>query len=418
MDHHVTHSNRSAKQRVALVAAIFLLFQAIVAVLVTLRAKRRLSLIASRRADDYAWRSFEEIELERGDDHIKLYMHGRELVDDIVEAIDGAREQVCAETFIWVDDETGRSIRDALGRAAERGIEVWVLYDWLLSSRLPRDWFHPAINLMVFKELHASPSALRPKNLLRDHRKLIVVDDETAFIGGYNFGDEYIGWRDSHVRLSGRSVGDLHNAFADFWNGQRSLHTRRIDSRNGRSWDPHISVHRNDPSLAIFPIRGMYLEALDRAEKNVWITNAYFVPDRAFRASLVDASRRGVDVRIILPENSNHPLTDVLAHGTFDDLLTCGVRIFLYRDFMVHAKTATIDGQWSTVGTANLDRWSMLGNYEINLEVRSKAFASQMEAMFLLDMESCAEVEIDVWRRRPTRFKMREATLRSLAPLM
>src|SRR5690606_12518292 len=123
----------------------------------------------------------------------------------------------------------------------------------------------------------------------------------------------------------------------------------------------------------IFPIRGMYLEAIDRAEQRIWITNSYFVPDRAFRETLCLAAMRGVDVRVLLPARSNHALTDLLAHGMFEELLLHGVRIFLYEPSMLHAKTALIDSTWCTVGTANLDRWSMLGNHEVNVEIRSEA---------------------------------------------
>ena len=212
--------------------------------------------------------------------------------------------------------------------------------------------------------------------LLRDHRKIVVVDEDVAFVGGYNFGDEYLGWRDTHLRVERSVAREVANAFCDFWNQHVPSNATRLDNVAGRDWDPHVLVHRNDPSLGIFPIRGMYLEAIDRAVERVWLTNAYFVPDVAFRTSLKQSARRGVDVRVLLPARSNHPLTDVLAHGIFEDLLRAGVRVFLYRDFMVHAKTAVIDDGWTTIGTANLDRWSMLGNYEINLELRCESLRS------------------------------------------
>ena len=311
--------------------------------------------------------------LDPGEDSIQLFMSGHRLMNRLLHDIDTATSRVCVETFILVDDSVGRSVRDALGRAVERGVEVFVMYDWMLSSRSLNEtgWFDQRILAFPFRRLAPRPSALRPTNALRDHRKIVVIDSEIAYVGGYNFGEQFLAWRDSHIRIAGPSVGDVLNVFADFWNAHRPQSMVPMENVWGRSWDANVLVHRNDPTLAIFPIRGMLMEAIDRAERNVWITNAYFVPDRALRGTLADAARRGVDVRVLLPQQSNHPLTDVLPRGMMGDLLAAGVRVFLYRDFMVHAKTATIDGIWSTIGTANLDRWSMLGNYEINVEVRA-----------------------------------------------
>lgn len=407
------------RKRGVSIIGVFLLIQAFVAWLVIRhnRAAERQRIL--KRPDRYPFVAYEEVELERGDDHVKLYMHGEELIDDILAEIAKAESSVMIETFIWVDDDTGRLLRDAVNDAAQRGVTVYVMYDWVLSSRSLREgFFDPKIRFFPVKPMDFRIRSLHPTNLIRDHRKIVIIDNTTAFVGGYNFGDEYIAWRDTHVRITGRSVGDLHNAFSDFWNGHRPILSPAVDATVRRTWDPHITVHRNDPSLAIFPIRGMYIEAIDRAEESIWITTAYFVPDRAFRASLIDAARRGVDVRILLPARSNHPLTDTLAHGMFQDLLSAGIRIFLYKDFMVHAKTCVIDNQWSTIGTANIDRWSMLGNYEINVEIRSKAFAGRVCHMFELDLESAFEVQLDVWKRRPLSMRTSERVLRSIAPLL
>ncbi|MCW2956889.1 MAG: phospholipase D/Transphosphatidylase [Thermoleophilia bacterium] len=407
------------RRRLIRVVSAFVIVQALVALAIVVRAKYAERRREAMRPPAYPSRSFEPIELERDDDRLRLYMRGAELKDDIIDAIDEAREEVLVETFIWVNDASGRELRDALGRAAKRGVRVLVLWDWLLSDRSIGDRFFPeGVEAYPFKPIHASPSAFRPRNLLRDHRKLVIIDNRVGFTGGYNFGDLYFAWRDTHVKLSGTTVLELANAFGDFWNQHAPATATRLENVPGRTWDPHVLVHRNDPSLAIFPIRGMYLEAIDRAASRIWITNAYFVPDRAFRASLVDAARRGVDVRVLLPERSNHPLTDALAHGMFEEMLVAGVRIYLYRNFMLHAKTAVIDESWVTIGTANIDRWSMLGNYEVNLEMRDPALAEQMAQVYEFDMRNSDEVHLDGWRRRPLHWKLAERILATLAPLM
>jgi cardiolipin synthase len=161
----------------------------------------------------------------------------------------------------------------------------------------------------------------------------------------------------------------------------------------------------------------MYVDAIDRAEHRVWITNAYFIPDSAMRAALVNAARRGVDVQVLLPWNSNHVTADWLGRGFYTRLLAHGIRIFCYQKAMNHSKTMTVDGAWSTVGTANLDRLSSIGNYEINLEVHDEAFAAQMERLFEIDKLNAFALTESVWEARPWFAKTGERILAPLRPL-
>lgn len=406
------------RRRVLRALGIFAIVQTIVALLVSARSKAAARRREALRPETYPHERLPPLAAEGDVRHLQVYMHGEQFLDDVVAAIDAAREFVYVETYIWIDDGGGGRVIEALRRAVARGVRCCAIFDWLLSSRSMQQRLELAgVETFAFRPV-SGWDALRPGNLLRDHRKLVVVDGQVGFIGGYNFGDEYLGWRDTHLRLTGDAVHELENVFIDFWNQHRPVTMEPLPGAERRSWDPGVFVQRNDPSLGIFPIRGMYLEAIDRASDRIWITNAYFVPDRAFRGALEDAARRGVDVRILLPLRSNHPLTDALAHGMFEQLLAAGVRIFLYRDFMIHAKTMTVDGVWTTIGTANLDRWSMVGNFEVNAEVRDEQLAAQMEHLFELDCTNAREVHLDSWRRRPARMAIAERTLRTLAPLM
>jgi cardiolipin synthase len=176
-------------------------------------------------------------------------------------------------------------------------------------------------------------------------------------------------------------------------------------------------LHRNDPYLRIFPIRAVYLESIDRAMSHIYLTSAYFIPDKALRGSLIAAAKRGVDVQILLPRDSNHPTVDWLSRRHWYELLDNGVRIFGYENIMIHSKTATIDGVWSTIGTANIDRLSLLQNYEVNLEVYDRNLAEQVERMFELDKENSTEITRDNWTRRPLPAKIAERAISSLEPL-
>lgn len=413
----------NGRRRSPVVKALFVLLgaQVFVAVIAVLRYKVSRTERQKRAVENpFMQRTFATVQVDDAKDTINLIMSGSETIHAIIGAIDAAKQEVLVETFIWSDDEVGAHVRDALVRASDRGVRVCVIYDGLGSLKVSRtDGYFPSpIESFVFRPVDRFPESLRPSILFRDHRKIVTIDNQVAFCGGFNFGAQFIAWRDTHVRIDGPSVSEVRNAFVDFWNDARPSGVREIDNGLRRDWDPHLTVHRNDPSLAIFPIRGMYMEAIDRAAERIWITNAYFVPDRAFKGALATAAERGVDVRVMLPHHSNHPLTDVLANRSFDRLLSAGVRFFHFCDHMVHAKTATIDGTWSTVGTANLDRWSMLGNFEVNIEVRGASFARQMEEMFEIDMANCVEIDLEKWRKRPAYLRFGERIVRSLSPLL
>jgi cardiolipin synthase len=208
----------------------------------------------------------------------------------------------------------------------------------------------------------------------------------------------------------------LVNAFVDFWN----VHSAGppLPDKGAPTWDPSVRAHRNVPSQLTYPIRAMYLEAIDRASSNIRLTAAYFLPDRDILAALTAAANRGVDVEILLPRISNHVVTDWLARGFFSELLSAGVRIYRYNEWMVHAKTITIDGVWSSVGTANIDRLSLTGNYEINLEVHGPELAQHLTDVFALDVLNSEQLTAAEWGRRFVGKKACEWLLRPLRPLL
>jgi len=160
------------------------------------------------------------------------------------------------------------------------------------------------------------------------------------------------------------------------------------------------------------------IDAIERAERSISLTNAYFIPDRVLLSALVAAAQRGVDVQIIVPWMSNHIAADWAARGFFATCLQAGIRIFAYRDVMIHAKTCTIDGAWSTLGTANLDRLSEVGNYEVNVEIYDAAFARQMELLFECDKMNTFELTWKDWAARPWYVKVSELILAPLRPAL
>jgi cardiolipin synthase len=353
-----------------------------------------------------------------GTSEVTVYTYGEDLYRDMLHAIGQAKDKVFFETFIWKSDAVGQAFKDALIEAADRGVQVYVVFDEFANLVVPRRFFRfpPHIHVRRHPLARSFPSL---RNSGRDHRKLMVVDDAVAFLGGYNIGSLYAtDWRDTHARLTGDIVWDAQNAFIDFWNLSAGRRRPALPDVGGRTWQSDIRIHRNIPRNVVYPIRGVYLDAFERASHHIYLTHAYLIPDADMLDSLLRAVRRGVDVRIIVPAESNHIVADWLSRGFYSQLLRGGIRLFLYQGAMVHAKTATIDGQWSTIGTANLDRLSLAGNYEINMEVFNPEVAKQMEEIFALDSSNTVELTQPAWARRHAMVKFSETVLTPFRPLL
>ena len=360
-------------------------------------------------------------ELWVGETAATVYTYGEDVFEDMLAAIRGARRRVLFESYIVKDDRVGHEFKQALIEAAHRGVEVYVIYDGFANLVVARSFFRFPDSVKVLRY-----PAFRPGVLLmnvrksgRDHRKILTVDGEVGFVGGYNVGSVYATeWRDTHLRVSGPAVWELENAFVDFWNMNRLSRHPELEGLGEAVWDARFRVHRNVPEQLIYPIRAMFLEAIDRAKDRVLFTQAYFIPDRELQRALIDAAERGVDVNILVPENSNHVIADWLARGQYSALLHGGVRLWLYQDAMVHAKTATVDGRWSTVGTANVDRLSLTGNYEINAEIFDEDVAAHLEEIFAKDLTNCRELTAEEWRGRPFAAKFSEVVLAPWRPFL
>ncbi|MDO9377543.1 MAG: phospholipase D-like domain-containing protein [Nocardioidaceae bacterium] len=360
-------------------------------------------------------------DLPVGESVARVYTYGEDVYADMIAAIRGARRRVLFESYIVKNDATGRAFKRALEEASRRGVEVFIVYDGFANLVVSPSFFDFSGRIHVLKY-----PVFRPGILLldvrksgRDHRKLLVVDGEVGFVGGYNVGHLYATeWRDTHVRIEGPSAWELENAFVDFWNAHRREDQPELQDEGTSSWEPRMRVHRNAPSQLVYPIRGMYLEAIDRARDHIWITQAYFIPDRAILDALLAAAARGVDVRLLVPETSNHVVADWLSRGFYSAMLRGGVSLWLFQDAMVHAKTATIDGQWSTIGTANIDRLSLTGNYEVNVEIHDDGVAAHLERIFENDLTNARRLPAQEWHDRTVVARFSEAVLAPLRPLL
>ncbi|MGB7448838.1 MAG: phospholipase D-like domain-containing protein [Ornithinimicrobium sp.] len=351
---------------------------------------------------------------------LTTYVYGEHLFEAMLEAINGATDHVYLASYIWKGDEVGQRFKQAVLAAADRGVQVFLVFDGFANLVVPRDFkqFPSEVNVLQFPTVRGG-WLFDVRRTGRDHRKVLVVDGEVGFVGGYNIGSTYATqWRDTHVRVEGDTVWELSNTFVDFWNRHCSPRQPQLPDGGAPRWDYPLRAARNEPSRMVFPVRNVYLEAIDRCTDHLYITQAYFIPDREILQGVLAAAARGVDVRVITPQRSNHIVADIVARSYVSDLLAGGVRLFFYQDAMVHAKTATADGQWSTVGTANIDRLSMRGNYEVNLEVVDASQAAVMEQVFAQDLQNCREMTVSRWKQRSLRHRLAERVLRPLQPLL
>ncbi|MGC0143935.1 MULTISPECIES: phospholipase D-like domain-containing protein [unclassified Pseudactinotalea] len=351
------------------------------------------------------------------------FTFGEDLYAAMLDSIRSAEHSIYFETFIWKGDEVGAAFKQALIAAARRGVQVYVVMDtWgnlVVDPRFKRFPKLPTLHLLHFPLFRPGLLTFNLRKTGRDHRKILVVDDEVGYVGGYNIGSLYAStWRDTHLRLEGPATWELANAFVDFWNDHRTARHPELPDQGVKLWEPRIRAAQNAPSRMLFPVRGVYLDAMDRAEHHIYITQAYFIPDREILRGLIAAARRGVDVRVVIPEISNHIVTDWAARSHYTQLLDAGVTLWLFQDAMMHAKTMTVDGRWSTIGTANIDRLSLIGNFEINLELFDAALAQHMEDIFAVDLTNCRQLTAEEWNARSLGHRVLERLIRPFSPLL
>lgn len=398
------------------VAAAEAVLVGVLTTVTSLRQKRR-----EQPGEPFPREEHPELELESGSECLKIYCGYTEVYEAMFEEIERAENTIFIETFTWLEDETGRRFVETLAKKAREGVEVYASFDALANIRRSAGFkrFPEEIHTLHFRPFSRPASFLNPYNYVRSHRKILTVDGRVAFLGGCNIGGMYEnGWRDTHVRVRGDAVYEIANAFASFWNAHRTEELPEIElSQVESDWNPAIVLRANDPTTGLFPIRAMFLGPLNRAKRRIYLNSIYLIPSRVLRNGLMSAAKRGVDVQVLVPRESDYPVADWFARRHFAELLRAGVRIFEYDEhYITHAKTTTVDGVWSTVGSANIDSLSLFGLHETNLEIHSARFAGQMERVFELDKTNAGEMTLEEWEHRPLSAKLVEWALTPLRP--
>jgi cardiolipin synthase len=361
---------------------------------------------------------------------VTLLQDGAAAYPAMFAAISQSQDHINLESYIIEDDEIGRQFADLLLAQQGRGVQVNLIYDSFGAIRTPRAYFERlrqgGIEVLEFNPIN--PLATKTPWLInnRDHRKLLVVDGRTAFIGGINISSVYssgsmprrpvnaaankVAWRDTQIQIDGPVVGELQKLFMQTWEKQRGKPLAQ------REYFPALKTEGSDIVRAIGstpddPYSLIYLtliSAIGNAEKQVYLTNAYFVPDPQLLKALVDAAARGVDVRLILPSHSDSEVVFHAGRAHYSALLKGGVSIYERAGALLHSKTAVIDGVWSTVGSTNLDWRSFLDNDEVNAVIIGREFGAKMLAMFAADLAASQAVDAERWERRPLSLRFKE----------
>ncbi len=367
---------------------------------------------------------------------VRLLFDGPETMGAMMASIAAARQTINLETYIFDQDELGLKFAELLMAKQREGVQVNILYDCVGTLGTPEAFFSrmrdAGIRLCPYNPVN--PLALHGGWRLnhRDHRKILVVDGLVAYTGGANISGAYrfgslfrrrakapkkLGWRDTHLRIEGPAVAALQLLFVETWFSQleEGLDTGAFFPRQPQAGDTLLRVVGSRPG-GDFEIYRAYVLALEQATRTIHLTAAYFVPDAQILGALTQAARRGVEVEIILTTLTDSSLVQRASQSFYEELLNAGVRVFQLKSSILHAKTAVIDGVWSTVGSTNLDMRSFMYNDEVNVIVVDAGFAAEMEKAFEEDKRNSEEVESGAWRKRPRCDRMKEWSARILEP--
>lgn len=357
---------------------------------------------------------------------VSLLVDGDKTFHGMLDAIHEANDYIIFQFFIVHSDRIGLLFQSALMEKARAGIRVFFLYDEFGSRKLSRRYLssleEAGVRVMAFGTRRGKGNRFQLN--FRNHRKLVIVDGHTAFVGGLNLGDEYLGmsrrfgnWRDTHLRLSGPALLSLQCAFVRDWYWA----TSQIPVLN---WDVRAVEFGTDvmtissgPADTLETCAMMFVALINRAQERLWITSPYFVPDPPVVSALQLAALRGVDVRILLPEKPDHLLVYLSSFSFYAEMHAAGVRIFRYQPGFLHQKVMVVDSELAVVGTANLDNRSFRLNFETSVIVNEAEFSGQVAEMLKHDFGDAREVEAGELNSRPFWFRAAVSISRLLSPV-
>ncbi len=362
---------------------------------------------------------------------IKLLLNGEEKFPELIQALQEAKHHIHMEYYIYEQDEIGKTIIELLLKKAKEGVQVRFIYDDFgspsIKKKIEKRMQEAGIEIYPFHKIHFYLLANRIN--YRNHRKIVVIDGQTGFVGGINVSDKYINnkkgklfWRDTHLRIDGPGVYYLQYLFLADWNFCCGAGLKPEEIYFGQNTttkgDTLVQVVGSGPDsmqpLVLFSI----LQAIYLAKEEILITTPYLIPGDNIIDALRIAASSGLSVKLLVPGKSDSRLVNAASKANYQDLLKAGVEIYFYQKGFVHAKTLVTDGKLSMIGTANMDYRSFELNFEVNAIIYDKPFAKQMRTVFFDDLKQATKLDAKDWYKRPVYAKLSERVARLFSPCL
>jgi cardiolipin synthase len=368
-----------------------------------------------------------------GHNDVKLLLNGEHMFPEVLAALKAARNHIHIEYYIFEDDRIGNQIKDILIQKAGEGVKVRFIYDDF-GSRSIR---HSIVPVLRAGGVEAYPFykiwfvALSNRTNYRNHRKIIVIDGCTGFVGGINVSDGYINdpkndnpvfWRDTHLRIDGPGVFYLQYLFICDWNFSAKQHLKILpeffSSAPSKKGHAIVQMAASGPDSDTPTIMLSLMETIGMAQEEILITSPYFIPGETILDAINMATLSGVKVKLLVPEKSDSFIVNSAARSCYNAILDCGAEIYLYKKGFIHAKTMVVDGQLAIVGTANMDHRSFELNFEVNCMVYDKKIANQLREAFNNDLHSAVQIDPKAWKKRTLFKQLPEKLCRLFSPLL
>lgn len=370
----------------------------------------------------------------RNDNNVSMYSDGKLFFNELLEGLKKAKKSINIEFYIFKNDDIGTKILNVLEEKAKEGVEVRLLYDSVGSRSLNRNVLNKLIN-EGGKVGEFFPSWLKFINInmnFRNHRKIVVIDNNVGFVGGFNVGDEYLGkdskfgyWRDTHIKFTGSAVNDLNLRFLADWRyaTKEEVSLEEIfeaNEENSNSNNVGMQIVSSGPNLSDkYEIKMAYLKMIQKAKKYLYIQSPYLIIDNSISDSLKLAAASGVDVKIMIPGKGDHPFVYWANLVYAGDLIKEGIRVFHYdKNAFLHAKTVVIDDEVCSIGTANMDTRSFELNFEVSSFIYSEKIAKEQKYEFENDMKMCEELTLEKYQNRSRIVKIKESLSRLFSDVL
>ena len=360
--------------------------------------------------------------------NLSIFTNGKDKFDTLLKDIANAYHHIHLQYYIIENDKIGNLVKEALIKKVQEGVQVRVLYDDVGSWNVKKIFFNEMreAGIEVFSILKVVFPHFTSKVNYRNHRKVVIIDGEIGYMGGMNIADRYVYgnnlglWRDTHFRITGAGVYGLQASFILDWYAISNQLIKGVDYYPPLSnfSDLKMQVVTSGPTNQWQTLLQAFNFCISNAKKYVFIQTPYFLPNEALNLALQTAALGGIDVRLMIPKQSDTVSAKMATFSYVDKMLRAGVKVYLYTQGFLHSKLLLIDDMVSCVGSANFDFRSFEHNFEINAFVYQKEFAKRMKAIFLQDIRKCEALSYAVWRKRPLAIRLAESFMRLFAPLL